>query len=245
MARELVVFVRTSVDWSSMTNRKFREQPMAGKSPKLRWLIRQNAPKVWNRVFNLTYFQFRAGLQAIGERSLKATGLRILRGPTELQVQLEEDPDIMLLPTDDDDLLCPHISDALAPHLEHDVLYWDDYFVRNGVCREREEKRYFTTNGAALTGHIVADDPTIVVDPGFVKKRTTDRDVCKVPGRLSATNRTEASITRMIPVLRQRRPGHKLRRAAQSAVRVVLPGEPSWLASYLSDVQELRRQLLA
>jgi len=245
MRRELVIFVRTAVDWGNMTDRRFREQPMAGKSPKLQWLIRQNGPKLWNQTFNMSYFEFRAGLQAIGERSLQATGLRILRGPAELQRQLEEEPNIMLLPTDDDDLLCPHIRLALEPYLAHDVLHWDDYFVRNGVCREREEKRYFTTNGAALTGHIVAEDPTIVVDPGFVKKRTRDRDVRKVPGRLTATNRTEASITRMIPVMRRRNPSRKLRRAAQSAVRVVLPGKPNWLVSYLADVQALRRRLLA
>jgi len=88
----------------------------------LRWLKQHNTIITdWNRLFKLTYFQFRAKLKELSESSFK--NVLVFKGLEQLQDYLEDPEEAFIVPIDDDDWISPHLVRVLSRQ-KHSIVNW-------------------------------------------------------------------------------------------------------------------------
>jgi hypothetical protein len=110
---ELIIFIRTQVDWSKMTPELFMQQSDrkdAALSDHIKKLQEANLPKLWSETFGIDYFSFRLTMSQIAMKQNKLVkNARIVVGLENLRELLEDNKEYYICPTDDDDWFHPDL----------------------------------------------------------------------------------------------------------------------------------------
>lgn len=165
----VVLYVRTNVDWGSMTEETFLNQESHHRAARpipvseKRQLLERI--RLWNRTFPVTYFQYRQRLKEIAEFNWsRLTDIDLVIRHPELISLLERLDEFLVLPVDDDDWFHPQIARTLQARCgtETDALHWTSG-AYDSVPRQRqfgkgwgrlrfwEAAGTFATNNYAIT----------------------------------------------------------------------------------------------
>jgi environmental stress-induced protein Ves len=207
---EVIICVRTDIDWASMTQQKMQAQdatyrPIAAVDV----LNASGIIAMWNKMFNMEWFAFRQKIADLARKNLAAiTGCRVIVGQDAIQKELHKDEDAWLVPTDDDDWFLPDkVQDLgkLAPRA--DLLIWPKAVIREGrviiLSSNRNRKWWFSTNNYAVSKRLLMgankDESMMMKEICWHAHARRLMGCCRhhrvLPGKYSMVNRHSASPT--------------------------------------------------
>jgi hypothetical protein len=146
---KVIIFVRQNIDWANMTAEKFYMQ--SGKSTANR-IIKSGIDilRLWEGLFRVSFFEFRAKMKDIAEKQNSKTGCPIIRGEEEMMEIMEGDEDAYLVPVDDDDFFRCDIS-KIQDLDNNGIVVWPECWISNeSVGRARPANRFVGTNCYAV-----------------------------------------------------------------------------------------------
>jgi SAM-dependent methyltransferase len=171
MAIPVVLYIRTNLDWGSLTEENFLRQEEYSNSARAMSADQKQAflkaIRLWNRTFSLSYFTYRQRLKEIAELSwTRIRDLDLIVRRQDLFTVLDHLDQFIVLPVDDDDWFHPDIANVLRQHWRDDVdaFHWPDGLYRSVPFQDRFQQTMsqerlvlrhwpgdFATNGYALT----------------------------------------------------------------------------------------------
>jgi len=242
---EPIIYVRTTIRWDTVTRTALDRQGMHGKSATaLRTFIQRRTIDIWNDTFKIDYCTFRARIQALAEQNLRATGLEIIYGPNQLQQLLQSNRAAWIIPVDDDDFFHPQIGDAVR-HRDGDVLHWRDWYLRRGRVIPRAWLAQFATNGYAVRAAVVRTrGVSVVMQHKAARTLLRKQRIVRLGGRLSAANKSIASVRHLLELTDPARKSIGLRECAELIVARPFAKTPVWLTPYVRALRNLHLGLL-
>ena len=246
--------------WSSMDRQTFFKQFLDGKPKELRQFLNSDIVDVWDELFDLSYFQFRAGLVNIANRSFEAvSGAELVFGSEGLERELVNKDDCLIIPTDDDDCLSPHIAKVLRHRSGH-MIGWPTLEATQGRLIKSHGIPFSKTNNTAycksfLMDHYGTEIFPMLADHRMIRRTMPAEDKAgleKIRRTLSLINRTGASLSFLVQLHAQHgsadKPefGDKLKRVLESSCQVLetYAKNHQWLRTYLMQTLRLHRQCL-
>ena len=171
MTIPVVLYVRTNLDWGTLTEETFLRQEERANSVRAMSADQKqtllNAIQLWNRTFGVSYFAYRQRLKEIAELNwTRIRNLDLVVRRQDLLTILEHVDRFIVLPVDDDDWFHPDVADILRRHSRPDVdaFHWPDGLYRSVPFQDRFKQTAsqdrlvvrhwpgdFATNGYALT----------------------------------------------------------------------------------------------
>jgi hypothetical protein len=113
-----VIYVRDTTDWLQGRMTKFNESSHVC-----------NKIYEWNQIFSMSYWEYRHAIKEISVSNWEDTGSRL--HIMELE-KLEIDADQYVVPTDDDDWLCP---EEMELDIDADIVVWDSIVYKTAISR--------------------------------------------------------------------------------------------------------------
>lgn len=167
----VALYVRTNIDWRTMTEDRFWQQERFSNSARAmseqQKMMFLEAIRLWNRTFAMSYFAYRQRLKEIAELSwTRIRNLDLVLRRQDLFTILDGVEHYIVLPVDDDDWFHPEIADVLRQSWRPgiDAFHWHDGLYRPVPFQDRfdqsqQQERLivrrwgadFATNGYALT----------------------------------------------------------------------------------------------
>lgn len=262
----IVLYVRSDVDWGRMTEEGFLQQERSSSSVEGMSECRRRSLlesiRLWNRAFGMSYFAYRQELKKIAETNwARVRNLDLVARRPELIAALEALDPCVVLPVDDDDWFHPDAADVLrrswSPGV--DAFHWPDGLYRSVPFQDRfdepvHQKRLivrrgkgdFTTNGYAVTtkglrgelGETRLLDFHWAAGKAFHREGVDRRFVDQV---LSASNKSLASATNLKALVDRplvlRNVPHLRRRTEE------IPPALQWAADYIARTEQLNQSL--
>ena len=255
-----IIFVRTNVDWATMDMDKFYAQkPHLYSSHLVKWLQETDIVPIWNEIFHLTYFQFRAKLQRLAELTLvRNRQTKIIRGLGDLRQELADRRPAVIIPIDDDDWLWP-TSSLVARRIANRAKGRSIFWWRQGVL---DSGHWHTLNFFSVTLNTTfrknfllenySEDDVAYILANHGKAKVLQKDhpskVLRVNRILGVTNKTLASLSRLQGFggrLKNVNWSHVLMlHARRYAQRPVHFPKSRWLAEYIERNIGIHRKLL-
>ncbi|MFV0442077.1 MAG: class I SAM-dependent methyltransferase [Planctomycetaceae bacterium] len=171
MTIPVVLYVRTNLDWETLTEESFLRQEECANSVRAMSADQKqtllHAIQLWNRTFGVSYFAYRQRLKEIAELNwTRIRNLDLVVRRQDLFTVVEHLDRFIVLPVDDDDWFHPDVADILRRHWRPDVdaFHWPDGLYRSVPFQDRFDQTAaqdrlvvrhwagdFATNGYALT----------------------------------------------------------------------------------------------
>jgi hypothetical protein len=244
---QVLIFPRTDIEWAEMTPGLFRKQRLKGKpGAVIQYAIRSNVLGVWNNAFRMSYFNFRAKLQALVRDNWNAVEGATVAPPGKLPLP----PGFkVVVPVDDDDFFSPDLAFHLVRTMTPLVHWWEAKLGAGSLNIDKRPNRY-ATNQYALRGEAIK--PGWLYHHWFVHTlRGKTRNINRF---LSLNNKTVASLGVLVPnrtsyfnfraMTKPNRIG-RLRGIAKKGTRVPeVPPGLEWAKPYIERVAELHQELL-
>lgn len=179
MSLSPLIVCRGTENWQSLSQEQFQSQAKVNFDP-FHW-IHPNM-EIWSKKIPISYPQCRSALRDISQRNWDRTGI-----PASIQVgglapgRFEIDPEIILLPSDDDDYYNPRIWEFLEPVFADpsvDLVFWKSWTLDCSRSRFRHVSNSMRpSNGYALRSTAVTTTTYIVnhmsVYPGILPLEKT------------------------------------------------------------------------
>jgi len=167
MSVPVVLYLRSNIDWRTMTDARFAgqrddvtsTQPMS--TDRLEKLIR--SVRMWNDVFPVSYFEYRQRLREIAELNwLRMRGICVVIREQQFHSLFDQWGQCIVLPVDEDDWFHPDLAERLPQLFDPavDVYHWDDFLYRpvpflgqepdHEPIRRRKWASSFGTNSYAI-----------------------------------------------------------------------------------------------
>lgn len=268
MTIPVVLYVRTNLDWGSLTEESFLHQEECSNSARAMSVDQKQAflksIRLWNRTFGLSYFAYRQRLKEIAELSwTRIRNLDLVVRRQDLFTVLDRLDRYIVLPVDDDDWFHPDVADVLRQHWQPgiDAFHWPDGLYRpvpfqdrfqQTASQERLGVRHwpgdFSTNGYALTrsgfSRCNAQAKPRVLAFHWTAGKTFHQPEftrCFIERPLSASNKSLASATNLKALLQRAdlvRNVPHLRRRTTN-----IPPQLQWTGEYVALTESLNQSL--
>lgn len=165
-----IIYIRDTVDWSSMTMEKFINQENFGSPPSgwTNFMGEDNKNFIlqlishWNKIFNISFFDYRKKLKDISIKNFKSTGASILKKLPNIK---NKDEKLVIIPMDDDDWINPKICDLVSKYIKPKrKLIWNMclggcwYPTRKSISVSLSKKARATCNSAYMLGHKIEEE---------------------------------------------------------------------------------------
>jgi len=252
---ETIVFVRHNIDWADMTMKEFMSQnPRFGPGGRetegkaiLKWF---KANKIffdlWNQIFQIDYFTFRARVKELAEETF--VGVKVVKGFEALKQECKKnEEDAYIVPIDDDDWISPKLASRLSSQSAA-IIHWNMAFTDNP--RTKYGFKSFRTCNFAVRKSIIQNTPKFQklllhhVSFGNHAKRIKS---ARIRALLSVANRTIASVGQMQRIW-QRSVSRKRFQSRLSEMALVMSRIKKtgieWTIPFMEKNAELHRRLL-
>jgi hypothetical protein len=202
-----IIYVRHNVDWRGMTFEKFMNQPRRfgpgghiGDNV-LTWFKNHNhILGLWDEIFNLGYFEFRARAKELAETTYQ--NVDVIKGRDALLKECKKPGNAYIVPIDDDDWIAPHLSQVLDSK-KAPLVHWTmrETVTSRNTSSFRLPPHWFRSCSFAVSKDLIRKHSRLTtllshhVSAGFYLKRIKARAVVKQA--LTVANRTVASVGRM------------------------------------------------
>jgi hypothetical protein len=264
----IVLYVRTNVDWGSMTEENFLRQEQFSNSVRALSDAQKEgflqAIRLWNRTFGMSYFAYRQRLKEIAE--LNWTRVRnldlVVRRPDLITI-LDGLDRYVVLPVDDDDWFHPDVANVLRRRWQPDIdaFHWPDGLYRSVPFQDRFDqpanqerlvvRRWdsdFTTNGYATTrkglSEIHGQMRHRVLDFHWAAGKAFHRDGamrCFIDQALSASNKSLASATNLKALVDRSLITRNIPHLLRQTTSIQPPLR--WAADYITQTELLNQTL--
>jgi hypothetical protein len=143
------IFVRQKINWELLTREDFHKQSVNSPVHKIN-NSQKDILSIWDTLFNIDFISFRKRMKAIAHDQNELTGLSIIEGEEELKQEMNNDEDIYILPTDDDDFFNPNILEFLAKSKSNIVLWPEGWMWGSKLFQARPPTKGTGTNTYAI-----------------------------------------------------------------------------------------------
>jgi hypothetical protein len=267
---QTVIYVRTAVDYTKSipTINEFLNQTDKRRPLGDICRLKGDLYEMWDRFFSLRYPVYRTKVRAIAEKSLKATGLPIFRGEYSELMEWQPDKELIIVPSDDDDWVCPGLAklseefgdDTKAvvwPHVRFTGIDVQEVVsFANPFYRQRNLRKEIKTNNYALRRSFLLEMPCAFNLLHFdgsanrfliqnVETALQDKEVSVPEKAYSMYNRHVGSIT----VLASYYAGNGLEShfslfCCREKCVPPIPEDVVWAKPYIEEMEELSQKLI-